>query len=205
MASRVLLAELAISPMLWRISRAIHELWASETAAHEHLQVELGFSIQRSFCALGGEWPTNRGVRPKYDKEHARLDECVRRLTRARTLPVPPPQLALILSTGCLSLVDFLNLPDPKPYVKLRPMVKEAFGLKFGAPEVVMSIFMKTSLDPQVRWLLAILRLWRQVLQRGVDKTEVDEIIEQAKGRLGMGGLLMLSGGASLSLMKVSE
>ena len=243
MASSVLLAELAISPMLWRISRAIPEvnvcayvddvnvitetrehlertvayvkefadhftlslsqaktkLWASETAAHEHLQVELGFSVQRSFCALGGEWPTNRGVRPKYDKEHARLDECVRRLTRARTLPVPPPQLALILSAGCLSLVDFLNLPDPKPYVKLRPLVKEAFGLKSGAPEVVMSIFMKTSLDPQVRWLLAILRLWHPVLQRGVDKPEVDEIIEQAKGRLGVGALSAFRWGVTVS------
>ena len=222
MASSVLLAELAISPLLWRISRSIPEvdvcayvddvnviaetrehleravtfvrefaehftlslsqaktkLWATQVQAHEQLQVAMRFGIQRFFCALGGEWPTNRGHKPKYEKEFARLDECARRLQRARTLPLPPPQLSLVLSSGCLSLLDFLNLPDPKPYTKLRAMVKEAFGLKSGAPEVVTSIFTRTTLDPHFRWLLAILRIWHQVLQRVVDKEEVDEVIE---------------------------
>ena len=118
---------------------------------------------------------------------------------RARTLPLAPPQLSLVLSTGCLSLLDFLNLPDPKPYTKLRAMVKEAFGLKSGAPQVVTSIFMKTTLDPHFRWLLAILRIWHQVLQRVVDKDEVDEIIEQARGRLGVGAVDAFRWGITVS------
>ena len=137
---------------------------------------------------VGSGLPTG-GPKPKYDREHVRLGECVKRLARARTLPLPAPKLALTLSAGCLSLVDFLNLPDPKPYMRLRPLVKEACRLKAGAPEVVMSIFMKSTLDPQMRWLLTILRLWHQVLQRGLEKDEVDDVIEQAKGRLGTGAV----------------
>ena len=181
------------------LSQAKTKLWASDTAAHEQLHGDLGFGVDKSFCALGGEWPTNRGAKPKYDREHARLDECVKRLVRARTLPIPAPKLALILSAGCLSLIDSVNLPDPKPYMRLRPMVKEAFGLKAGAPEVVMSLFMNSTLDPQMRWLLAILRLWHHVLQRGLEKDEVDEVIEQARGRLGIGAVTAFRWGITVS------
>ena len=98
--------ESAISPVLWRISRAIPEvsvcayvddvnmitgsrdhlvrvvafvkefadhftlslsqaktkLWASDSVAHEQLHADFGFGVDRSLCALGGEWPTNRGA-----------------------------------------------------------------------------------------------------------------------------------------------
>ena len=181
------------------LSQAKTKLWASDEGAHEQLQVDLGFGVEKAFCALGREWPTNRGAKPKYDKEHARLAECVKRLVRARTLPIPAPKLALILSAGCLSLIDFVSLPDPKPYMRLRSLVKEAFGLKAAAPEVVMCLFMNSALDPQMRWLMANLRLWYHVLQNGLEKEEVDEVIEQARGRLGIGAVAAFRWGITVS------
>ena len=94
------------------------------------------------------------------------MDECAARLSRARTLPMPAPKLALVVSTGCLSLLDFVNLPEPKPYARLRTMVKDVFGLRAGAPEVVCPVCSSRGpLDPHIRWLLSVLRIWHYVLQ----------------------------------------
>ena len=121
------------------------------------------------------------------------------RLNRARTLPLSPPKLALIVSTGCLSLLDFLNLPEPKPYLKLRSLVKDVFGLKAGAPEVVTCLFLRGTLDPQMRWLMAILRIWHHIMQLHPTKSDVDEIIEQGKGRLGKGAIYAYRWGISVT------
>ena len=126
--------------------------------------------------ALGAEWPTNKAANLTYTKELARLDECVARLSRARALPLPAPKLALVVSTGCLSLLDYINLPDPKPYAKVRTLVKDVFGLKAGAPEVVMCVLTKGILDPHISWLLSVLRLWHHALQLHPPKAEVDEL-----------------------------
>ena len=67
--------------------------------------------------------------------------------------------------------------------------MKDVFGLRPGAPEVVACLLLKGTLDPQVRWLMAILRLWHHVLQLHPEKGDVDEIIEGAKGRLGIGAV----------------
>ena len=212
MATSVLLAELAITPLLWRITRSLPDVivcayvddlnmhtgnkehlvrvvallrdfenhfslslaqaktkvWATDVKTHEELANGTGFPVERSICALGGEWPTNPAAKLSHTKELARLDQCMERLARARTLPMPAPKLALIVSTGCLSLLDFLNLPNPRPYMKLRAMLKDVFDLRAGAPEVVTCLLQKGSLDPHVRWLLAILRLWHHVLQGGL-------------------------------------
>ena len=163
MATSMLLAELAISPVLWRITRSLPEVtvcayvddlnlhtrdkghllrvvgmlrdfeehfslslaqaktrvWASNVKVHDELREATGFQVERSMQALGAEWPTNKGAMLVHKRELARLDQCISRLTRARTLPLPAPKLALVVSTGCLSLLDFINLPDPKPYSNL--------------------------------------------------------------------------------------
>ena len=49
-----------------------------------------------------------------------------------------------------------------------------------------MNILQKGSLDPQVRWLMAGMRLWHLVRREHPPQDDVDEIIENAKGRLGM-------------------
>ena len=174
-------------------------MWATEDTEHENLQLDTGFGVDLSLSALGGEWPTNRRAKPQYAKEFARIDESLRRLTRARTLPIPAPKLALVVSSGCLSLLDYVNLPDPKPYLKLRSAVKDVFGLRAGAPEVVTSIFMNSTLDPQMRWMLAALRIWYHALQMGLEKELVDEVIEQAKGRLGIGAVFAFRWGITIT------
>ena len=230
MASSVLLSELAICPLLWRISRGMPHVevmayvddlnfaatskgdmmrtiellrefeadfrlsmsqakthvWASEKRHARDLEQQSGFQATSVIQALGAEWPVAPGAKPLYEKEHARLDECIRRLQRARCLPVPLTKMAHFISVGCLSLLDFLNLPNPRPYLALRGWVKAALGNKAGSPEVLVNILQRGSLDPQVRWLMAGLRLWHFLQAESPSKEQVDEIIESAKGRLGM-------------------
>ena len=243
MASSVLLAELAIAPVLWRLTRAVQGLtvcayvddlnlvvdqrpnlsrtvqilrefedhfslslseakthvWASEESTHAGLQQETGFRVEKSVNALGAEWPTNRAAKLTSKKELARLEECSARLLRAKALPMPAPKLALIVSTGCLSLLDFVNLADPKPYLKLRSAVKDVFDMRAGAPEVVSCLLIRGSLDPQDCWLMSILRLWYLVLQQHPSKEYVDEVIEQARGRLGIGAVHAYRWGITVS------
>ena len=178
------------------LAKAKTRVWASDVKCHEKLAEDTGFLVETSICALGGEWPINPMAKLTHKRELLRLDQCVERLARARTLPLPAPKLALIVSSGCLSLLDFLNLPDPRPYVKLRTMVKDVFDLRPGAPEVVTCLLQKGSLDPHVRWLLAILRLWHHVPR---ERHEVEEIIESAKGRLGIGAVHAFRLGITIS------
>ena len=64
------------------------------------------------------------------------LAECMRRLERARYLPLQPERLAPIISTGCLSLLDFVNLPTQSPY---KPVASLVGGMFWGAVRGVRS------------------------------------------------------------------
>ena len=94
-------------------------------------------------------------------------------------------KLAQVINVGCLSLIDYVNLPDAKPYQRLRTAVKEVLGLKSSAPEVVMSVLQPGTLDPVMRWIMAGLRLWYHILKTRPPKHDIDEIIESGKARLG--------------------
>ena len=67
----------------------------------------------------------------------------------------------------------------------MRTLVKDAFGLRSAAPEVVVCLLQKGTLDPYMRWLIAGLRLWYHVLREGPTTDDVDEVIEEGKGWLG--------------------
>ena len=75
-------------------------------------------------------------------------------------LPLGPERLAPIIGTGCLSLLDFVNLPTHLPYKPVASLVKACFGVLSGASEVIFHVLTTTSLDPSVRCLLSGLRLW---------------------------------------------
>ena len=47
------------------------------------------------------------------------------------------------------------------------------------------SVLQKGTLDPQIRWAIAGLRLWHVILQSHPLKEHVDEVIEAVRGRLG--------------------
>ena len=76
---------------------------------------------------LGAQWKLNRLAAPG-SKELARVDQCAMKLGRAKALPVILPKLAQFIGVGCLSLLDYVNLADVKPYAHLRSLVKEALG-----------------------------------------------------------------------------
>ena len=83
------------------LAQAKTRVWATNLRSHEHLRETTGFAVERSLNALGAEWPTNPAANITHARELARLDECMNRLVRARTLSLPAPKLALIGSTGC--------------------------------------------------------------------------------------------------------
>ena len=168
-----------------QLSAAKTKVWTTNQAHEDQLSQHTGFQATTNLDALGAQWPCRPGSSPQHQKEVSRLQECCARLERARALQINPARLAHILSTGCLSLIDFVNLPDPKPYHKIRTLVKDAFGLKSAAPEVVVCLLQKGTLDPFLRWHLAALRLWHYVLRDGPLPEEVNEVIETCKGRLG--------------------
>ena len=115
-------------------------------------------------------------------------------------MPVSLPRLAQFISMGCLSLLDFLNLPDHKPYSSLRTLIKQALNQKPGAPEIITGILSHSTLDPELRWLMAALRLWHLVLQLKPPKDDVDTIIEEAKGRLGKSAVFAFRWGVCISV-----
>ena len=117
------------------------------------------------------------------------------RLVRARSLPIP--RLAQLVSVGCLPLLDFVNHPDYKSCASLKTLVKEVFPLK-PAPEVVTCLLQRGTIDPQMRWLLASLRLWFLVLKSKPEKSDVNSMIEEANGRLGIAAVAAFRWGITI-------
>ena len=172
-----------------RLSATKTKVWVSKPLLEESFAREVGFQSTNTLDALGGQWPLRTGVSPEFPKEAERLRTCVARLERARALQINPARLAHIVSAGCLSLVDYLNLPDHRPYLKVRALVKNVFGIPSAAPEVLVSVLQNGTLDPSLRWILAILRLWHQVLRSSPTVEDVTDVIETPRGRLGRGAL----------------
>ena len=154
MSTSVLLAELSVSPLLWRVSRGLPgvsiwayvddlnmiacqreeldrvvgylrefeddfslslsvaktKVWSSEANLNDTLALQTGFGATDVLEALGAQWPVNRKAKPDFPKELKRLDECQARLRRVRVLPMSLGRVAQVISVGCLSLLDYVNL-----------------------------------------------------------------------------------------------
>ena len=151
MASSVLLAELALCIVLWRLTRhdpttqvwsyvddlnlatdtmetlveaitylrefesdfhltiANHKTsaWTNMRRQQQMLEEATGLSVQDHFLALGADWMLTKASRPMRNREHKRIQECMKRLDRARHLALKPEKLAPVISVGCLSLIDY--------------------------------------------------------------------------------------------------
>ena len=83
--------------------------------------------------------------------------------------------------------------------MRVRTTVKEVFGAKSSAPEVIVNLFQQGTIDPCMRWLLSILRLWFRVLGQRPEKDDLDEVIESARGRLGKGAVVAFRWGVSIT------
>ena len=64
----------------------------------------------------------------------------MKRLERARYLPIKPEKLVAIVSVGCLSLLDFINSSSHLHYKQASGAVKACFKVTTGAPEVIFSV-----------------------------------------------------------------
>ena len=153
---------------------------------------EYGITAAATLHALGAEWPTNSSAKPNYAKEEARMDEFERRLMRARNLPLSFVATVDTVSTACLSLLDYINHPKPTRAKALRSLVKKTLGHYHAAPEILFNAFLTTSLDPCIRWLLAIARMWHAVLQHSPQEAHVNTILRRSQTRLGSGAVTLL-------------
>ena len=189
----VLLAEVAISPLLWRLSLhdpslsmwsyvddlnlcadsvpklleawayiqefavdfclsiATHKcsVWTISKSQRDEAQRETGLEITDTFQALGGEWALTKSAKLTYLKEMKRLQECMKRLERARCLPIKRGKLVAVVSVGCLSLLDYINTPSHLRYKQVAGAVKACFKASTGAPEVLFNV-----LTPE--WVLRV-------------------------------------------------
>ena len=69
----------------------------------------------------------------------------------------------------------------------LRSLVKRALGHQFAAPEILYNCILKSSLDPCIRWLISVLRIWFHVLKDCPHPTMLETLLSSNKARLGAG------------------
>ena len=124
--------------------------------------VAWGTPVQSILSSLGMEWQLAR-VAPTYTKEREKIQEVQRRLTRLMRLPCSFRLRASAISVGCLSMLDYAPTPTPKLLHPIKLAIKKALGLAWGAPEVAFHDWSKSTLDPELRWVLSVARLVRMV------------------------------------------
>ena len=93
--------------------------WTNVKRQKQMLEESTGFNVHERFSALGADWMLTRSSKPEHEREHRGIQECMRRLNRARHLPMKPEKLAPVISVGRLSLIDYVNLPSHVPYKQL--------------------------------------------------------------------------------------
>ena len=136
--------------------------------------------------ALGAQWPVQKSSKPVHTKELERIKEAERRLLRVRHAPVSLVLKYDLISVGCLSLIDYIGHPRITTVGPLVSAVKRALAQPYAAPEILYNMLVKTSVDPNIRWLLASLRLWYLVLKQEPTPAEVDVLSHNSRGRLGL-------------------
>ena len=115
--------------------------------------------------ALGLQWGLVMGCPVTYPKESARIAMCRERLKRLAHLPANLATQVQAIVTGCLSLLTYSVMPEPKHAPGLRISVRHALNQSHGAPEALFHLFCKTSCDPLYAWIMACCRLLHTWLQ----------------------------------------
>ena len=100
-----------------KLSELKTKVWSSKPHQHEKLRQDTGFDTTKVLHALGADWLVCRGGNPQFHKEQARIQECERRLQRIRHLPIHPVDKSTAISVGCLSLLDYVNVPSHVPFL----------------------------------------------------------------------------------------
>ena len=134
-------------------------LWGSDVRVAREIACNWGLTAADSFVTLGVEWSTNHMASPLYKKEEARLEEAKLRLARLQHLPTTVEVKAHVINVGILTLIDYLPAPSVVKYASIKSAIKKVFSCLHGSPEVVLNVLLESSLDPDVRWEMSLVKL----------------------------------------------
>ena len=151
-------------------------MWGSESAKLQELSDEFHIPVTQQLEALGATWQLAAKGNCTYAKERDKIATIKQRLERVVHLPSPLHLRALVISSTCLSMLDYLPPPVPKLIHELKAPIRRALKAPFGAPEIILNVVTSSSLDPFDRAVTSLLRLWahaandrdmREVLRSG--------------------------------------
>ena len=135
------------------------KLWGTDEVGLWNLSERTGFPVEKCVKILGANW--NLGRRDAEDSlEDDRVQKSLYRLTRLRHISASLTLKASVISVGALSLLDYVGGETGKWARSLRGPIKVALDLAPGAPEIVYNVLVSSTLDPMLRWILSLLRLW---------------------------------------------
>ena len=160
------------------------KIWGNRKQETQEIAREFGLSETDSLDALGASWQLHKNICPAFDKEIARLQKMETRIRRLKPLPVTFLTKCDLASMSCLSLLDYVNHPNVSSVRGLKGPLKRALGHPYAAPEVLYNVALNTTLDPELRWLLAGMRLWHEILKDNEDSLDVEVVLGGTKGRL---------------------
>ena len=149
------------------MSRSKSFLWGLNQQGLRPLSEEFGFPVSESVPVLGTEWSLKPSANAPFEKDNARISEMLERLRRLSHLPSTPGVKAAVVSTGALSLLDYVTKPTCEGLTKVRSAVRIALGMSSGSPEILLNVLVRGSLDPLVRWILTNLRLRHAYSRQG--------------------------------------
>ena len=162
-------------------------IWSSSAVLAQQIARNYGFTWMTEFESLGLAWAVGGGRSfPLGSRESKRLAVIRERLARISHLPVPMHVKSYLISASALSLLDFANPPSPSLVIPLRKCVRMALGMATGAPEIVFLGTGKPFLDPYLRHLVSILRIWVFASRMPASEITLDHPkLKSSKGRLG--------------------
>ena len=141
------------------LAAAKTRFWGSFPTLLKLLADEKGVEHTDVVSALGLQWSLRPGVTNLHTKEMARIHSCRERLKRLAHLPASLSVKIQAVITGCLSLLVYSVLPEPKHASGLRVSVRHALNQSYGAPECVFHCLCRTSADPLYTWVMACSRM----------------------------------------------
>ena len=121
-----------------------------------------GFPVKDVITALGMEWALS-GKKCEYKKEHQRLYEAKDRLARIGLLSLPMHMIYSTVTAACLAMTDYSGLPSSTLPASLSVPIKKCVGSPAAAPEIILNLGGPSSVDPVIRWIMSIVKVWRMM------------------------------------------
>ena len=75
-------------------------------------------------------------------------------------------------------MLDYVGVPTSKKVLALRSEVKRSLNLLPGAPEIVLHVLSRATIDPYSRWVLTMLHVWHESAKH----EDAKELLDDPKG-----------------------